>query len=156
DAYGDVPPVSDEEYRVYGETNSDQPIRSEYFRTALAVSAWDDGIYLLNPEILTADGEWEAWFFANWIPGARRYRSFRELRGAEHRGFVQLVRQERGLPTPYADPRLGVADTDVDGLVAALRRPDPKIRALALSALANLRDRRAVPAVLKVYRNASE
>ena len=28
--------------------------------------------FLLNPEIRTADGEWEAWVFANWFPGARR------------------------------------------------------------------------------------
>jgi hypothetical protein len=29
--------------------------------------------------VVTPDGEWEAWFFANWLPGANRYRSFWEM-----------------------------------------------------------------------------
>jgi hypothetical protein len=33
--------------------------------------------YLLNPEVTSADGEWEAFYFAHWLPGVRRYPSFR-------------------------------------------------------------------------------
>src|SRR5262249_43841856 len=29
-------------------------------------------------KVVTPDGEWETWFFANWLPGAVRYRSFAE------------------------------------------------------------------------------
>ena len=47
----------------------------------------DSAIYLLNPEVVTAEGEWEAWLFANWLPGASRYRSFAELMEAEYRTF---------------------------------------------------------------------
>ena len=53
-------------------------------------SASDSAIYLLNPKVVTPDGEWEAWFFANWLPGAARYRSFVELMQAEYRSFRQL------------------------------------------------------------------
>ena len=62
-------------------------MRNEYLRHTLEVSGEGDGIYLLNPKVITADGEWEAWFFATWLPGARRYRSFWELMQDEYRQF---------------------------------------------------------------------
>ncbi|HEY3110361.1 MAG TPA: hypothetical protein VGL23_16490 [Chloroflexota bacterium] len=40
--------------------------------------------------MVTPEGEWEAWFFANWYPGASRYRSFWELMQAEHASFLEL------------------------------------------------------------------
>jgi hypothetical protein len=40
-------------------------------------------MYLLNPEVIGADGEWEAFYFAHWLPGVRRYPSFRALMQAE-------------------------------------------------------------------------
>jgi hypothetical protein len=36
----------------------------------------DSAVLLLNPMVVWPDGEWETWFFANWLPGATRYRSF--------------------------------------------------------------------------------
>jgi len=36
-------------------------------------------VYLLNPEVVDANGEWEALYFAHWVPGANRYPSFRAL-----------------------------------------------------------------------------
>lgn len=39
----------------------------------------DSAVYLLNPMVVGDDGEWEAWEFANWIPGERRYPSFEAL-----------------------------------------------------------------------------
>jgi hypothetical protein len=53
---------------------------------ALQVSARETvgtAMYLLNPEVTSADGEWEAFYFAHWLPGARRYPSFRALMQAE-------------------------------------------------------------------------
>ena len=38
----------------------------------------DAAMLLLNPRI-RCDGEWEAWFFAHWLPGAQRYPSFFDL-----------------------------------------------------------------------------
>ena len=141
-------PVSDEEYLVYGDT-AVQPIRAEYLQTALAVSDYGDGIYLLNPQAVTPEGEWEAWFFAPWIPGADRYRSFWELMAAEHEHFLHALKSSRGEPTPRADASLGVDAEDFDGLVAALQ--DSAHRPAALQALGNLRDQRAFEPVLQVF-----
>ena len=73
------PSVPDESYFVYGKEQGD--LRREYLQTALEISSdsGDGDIYLLNPQIVTPDGEWEAWYFGNKIPGAIRYRSFYEM-----------------------------------------------------------------------------
>jgi HEAT repeat protein len=39
----------------------------------------DSAVVLLNPNVIAPDGEWQTYFFANWIPGARTYDSFREF-----------------------------------------------------------------------------
>ncbi len=53
--------------------------RAAYLSSCLQISEeGDSAVVLLNPEIVTQEGEWEAWFLANWLPGAERYRSFRE------------------------------------------------------------------------------
>jgi hypothetical protein len=36
-------------------------------------------VLLLNPQIVTNSGEWEAWYFAHWVPGADIHSSFWEL-----------------------------------------------------------------------------
>jgi hypothetical protein len=82
------PPVSDADYFVYGPGQAEYNLRAEYLETALEISdEGDSAIYLLNPKVVTASGEWEAWFFANWLPGARRYPSFLELMLAEFESF---------------------------------------------------------------------
>jgi hypothetical protein len=99
----DVPPIPDEEYLDYGEEMADETaFRAEYLQTALEISDREragTAIYLLNPQIVTATGEWEAWFFAHWIPGATRYRSFWEMMQHEHKSFLQL-REDAGKPKP--------------------------------------------------------
>jgi hypothetical protein len=73
--------VPDAEYLLYGAEQSPFTLRSEYLETALDISAQEragTALYLLNPRV-TSDGEWEAWFWAHWLPGAARYRSFAEL-----------------------------------------------------------------------------
>jgi SMI1 / KNR4 family (SUKH-1) len=54
----------------------------------------DSAIYLLNPRIVGADGEWQAWFFSNWTPGAQRYHSFEAMIVEEHKHFI-YVRDHR-------------------------------------------------------------
>jgi HEAT repeat protein len=49
----------------------------------------DSIIYLLNPQVVASDGEWEAWRFAHWIPGAERFPSFELLMRSEHELFLQ-------------------------------------------------------------------
>ncbi len=78
------PPISDEEYFVYGGNQDSVNFRAEYLQTALQISeVGDSGVVLLNPKVVTPAGEWETWFFANWLPGAQRYRSFEEWLAAE-------------------------------------------------------------------------
>jgi hypothetical protein len=42
----------------------------------------DERVLLINPAAMRVDGEWEAWDFATWYPGAYRYPSFAEMRQA--------------------------------------------------------------------------
>jgi hypothetical protein len=74
------PTVSDDKYFVYGSQQDPAYLRVEYLTTALQISpTGDSAVYLLNPRVVSEDGEWETWFFANWLPGATRYRSFVEM-----------------------------------------------------------------------------
>lgn len=74
------PTVSDDKYFDYGPKQDPAYLRVEYLTTALQISpTGDSAVYLLNPRVVSEDGEWEAWFFANWLPGATRYRSFVEM-----------------------------------------------------------------------------
>jgi hypothetical protein len=83
--------LSDAEYFVYGPAQDSIDFRPGYLRNALEISdTGDSAILLLIPEVVTPEGEWEAWFFANWLPGATRYRSFRELMEGERRNFAEL------------------------------------------------------------------
>lgn len=90
--FGPFDPVSDEEYFVYGEEQNPLLFRSDYLFDAVRVSAKETvgtAVYLLNPQVKTDDGEWEAWLWAHWIPGAYRYRSFWDLIQAERRMYLQ-------------------------------------------------------------------
>jgi len=83
-------PVSDEEYFKYGEAQHETSFRHEYLQTALQISDWSDSaVCLLNPQVVSADGEWEAWFFAAWMEGARRYRSFYDMIRGECHLFLE-------------------------------------------------------------------
>ncbi|HEY7066638.1 MAG TPA: SMI1/KNR4 family protein [Chloroflexota bacterium] len=85
------PPISEAEHLVYGDAQDNVRFRAEYLPDCLEISAeGDSAILLLNPPVVTPAGEWEAWFFANWLPGARRHRSFRELMQAEYQSFLEL------------------------------------------------------------------
>ncbi|MFI6788810.1 SMI1/KNR4 family protein [Nonomuraea sp. NPDC050383] len=71
--------ASDEDYFVYGDDQDTVFYRPEYLPDMLLIGEFDDGVYLLNPHITTQEGEWEAWYFAPWLPGAQRFRSFWDL-----------------------------------------------------------------------------
>jgi hypothetical protein len=117
DAYNDprnVPSVSEAEHRAHIDEDQDSIIfRAEYMQTALEISdVGDSAILLLNPLVVTPDGEWEAWFFANWLPGATRYSSFWKLMHGLHDTFSQLGAQERKRyrPDKAATPLLAKLD----------------------------------------------
>lgn len=89
----DLPKIHDNDYFVYGPNQDCVNFRNEYLATALQISeVCDTSVVLLNPKITTPDGEWETWFFASWLPGATRYRSFGEWLATErHRCSQQLT-----------------------------------------------------------------
>jgi SMI1 / KNR4 family (SUKH-1) len=74
-------PATNEEYFVYGEEQCDLNFRPEYLKTALQISCEERlAVFLLNPQIISQSGEWEAWycdFSTNF--GVSRYRSFKEM-----------------------------------------------------------------------------
>lgn len=66
---------------------------SKHIESTLRISDQEYGgtqILLLNPGVITPDGEWEAWSMAHWHPGANTYPSFWELMQELHKAFLQL------------------------------------------------------------------
>lgn len=82
DAYQIGYDISAEEH--LNERDNEVRFRSAYLSSCLQISEeGDSAVILLNPKVVTAAGEWETWFFANWLPGAKRYPSFRQFMEAE-------------------------------------------------------------------------
>lgn len=80
----DKNPILDQEYFVYGESHNPYTYRSEYFQTLLDVGGSIvayNYYYSLNPQIITNQGEWEAWWFDRLSPpySVQRYPSFSEM-----------------------------------------------------------------------------
>src|SRR5260370_1627387 len=107
------------------------------------ISDVGDGVYLLNPQAVAPDGEWEAWFFANWVPGARRYPSFAHLLLRDYAAFRKLqnvkgrMRRLPKLVTPGPTvPRIPAERTTgkipqsqtPETLIEQMRSPDKKVR----------------------------
>jgi hypothetical protein len=125
--YGQIEPVSDEEYFVYGKEQDSISMRVEYLRSALEISDFDarDGaIYLLNPQVVTPEGEWEAWYLASWLPGATRYCSFWEMMQAEYESFLdsrEYVKEYTQEYIEYVKKRLSPSD---DPQMLVVKLPD--------------------------------
>lgn len=88
--YGEEPPLNMDEYLIYGDKLNDLLVPEEYLKAALEIGYRDDGHFLLNPKIVTSDGEWEAWYMASWIPGATRYPSFQAMMEGEYEMIFKL------------------------------------------------------------------
>lgn len=119
------PSIADADYFVYGDQQDCSKIRVEYLQAALEISQHGDGaIYLLNPQIVTPDGEWEAWFFGDWLPGADRYGSFQDMMQAEYESFLELRETPVNPVTPVlkaeAEPGAIAATTSL-----AIAAPEP-------------------------------
>ena len=83
--------VPDKEYIKYGDDQNSYSylIREEYLAKEMEISdIGESAVYLLNPEIIGPDGEWEAWYFEPEL-GLRRYRSFEYLMEGEYKWFLQ-------------------------------------------------------------------
>lgn len=104
----DRPDDPDEEYYDYSR-GPENGMRASHLGTMLQISDHGDGVMLLNPLAVTPDGEWEAWFLANWIPGAYRYASFAHMMLETYRSMRELQKlpQKPGLPEiKLPDPKL--------------------------------------------------
>jgi hypothetical protein len=76
------------------EVLSEMPER--HLSDTLQISAPHDGaVLLLNPQVRDQNGEWEAWFFANWNPGATVYPSFQALIEAQYKTFMTLSQKDQ-------------------------------------------------------------
>ncbi len=84
--------VPDALYFNYGPDQDVIHIRRHYLRTSLQLSEYvESAVVLLNPNIQTSSGEWEAWDFGDKFPGAYRYPSFEALmQGLRERTLANL------------------------------------------------------------------
>lgn len=90
---GDIGWYRDEAAEVIEAWREGDPEVADDLGETLAISDGTHGeqIYLLNPQEVSPDGEWAAWFFAHWIPGADAHLSFWDLMQAEHESFLALL-----------------------------------------------------------------
>jgi cell wall assembly regulator SMI1 len=133
--------LDDTEYYVYDE-NGAPDHRAKHMRSLIQISDVEDGVYLLNPKAVTPDGEWEAWFFANWMPGAARHPSFAHLMLHEYQTFTKLEKVTESVllplpPTPGPNvPRVpaerlrkrSAKAPPVEALIAEMQSSDSKSR----------------------------
>jgi hypothetical protein len=59
-------------------------------------------VYLLDPASRGPDGEWEAYFLADWVPGVDRYPSFFELMQAQRTMYADRDDAADGVQRPPA------------------------------------------------------
>lgn len=87
EVYADTKSKVDDDYLTYNDAGMELSLCGAHARYVVQVADVGDGVMLLNPLIQSQDGEWEAWFFAHWVPGARRYPSFAHLMLATYRSM---------------------------------------------------------------------
>jgi hypothetical protein len=104
---GESRPIPEREYFNYANGDSVNFDASHFGQTLCISELGDSAVLLLNPMVVWPDGEWEAWFFANWLPGATRYRCFADWMRQE---LAQLLDETFDhstkvgeLPTVYLD-----------------------------------------------------
>lgn len=167
----DEPP--DEDYFSY-ETPAD--FRPAHLKETLQISAVGDAaVFLLNPQVIDADGEWEAWFLADWNPGFLRFRSFRELIDREYHTVLNIPwKQTVGLIGKLPDEYTGAVGSpkrrlkkrrrrqavkvlnkpldkwDFDELLGFLKHEDGTVREEAAWGLGKLKDPRAIDPLLSL------
>ena len=88
--------ISDEDYLQYDEKQNILLYKREHLKKTLQISEPVDGeVFLLNPEIITQDGEWEAWRLRAGT-GARRYKSFEEMMIAVKNESLKYINEYNG------------------------------------------------------------
>jgi hypothetical protein len=81
---GDGPPLTIAEH-IESRGRDVIEARWQLLSDAIQISdTYDGAVYLLCPTIVDQEGEWEAWLFATWLPGAARFSSWWDLLNNEH------------------------------------------------------------------------
>jgi hypothetical protein len=80
DGYRSVDGPSSPTRRLADDPRDPATMPAEQLGDTIVVStSVDSRVLLLNPRSMDPTGEWEAWDFATWYPGAYRYPSFGRL-----------------------------------------------------------------------------
>jgi hypothetical protein len=87
---------------------------------ALAISPFDTDVYLLNPKVVTADGEWEALDFNPGGAACDHYSSFWELMQAEQKIFLRVKEWQASPMQP--DDDLQMIAVKFPGLIKVIER----------------------------------
>lgn len=92
-------------------TDADKASVSDIAHT-IQISAWTDmAVLLLNPNKSTVEGEWEAWFYSDNIPGAEVFPTFWDLMQDQLAGLIDAVDSFEPSPPPLEkDPREAVVE----------------------------------------------
>jgi hypothetical protein len=161
-------PIPEQDYFNYAVRDSGNFDVSHLTHTLCLSEVADPAVLLLNPRVVWPDGEWEAWFFANWLPGATRYRSFADwMREA----LAQLLDETfehstkpGELPTVYLDspakakrrirPREEVLV--LANVLEKLASKKNRERVKAAQQLSRLGGKQAVDALLNALKNDSD
>jgi hypothetical protein len=104
--------------------DEDKPVQGEvdyrHLDQTLAISeVGDESIMLLNHAVQTPDGEWQAWLFANWLPGAAPHHSFQAMLEEEFAALRHINREEAQRLRPGDSAEVVAAK--LPGLIAALQ-----------------------------------
>jgi hypothetical protein len=124
DAFSEQRHKVDASYLAYTDDGIETELCGTHLKHLVQVSDVEDGVIVLNPRIQSDDGEWEAWFFANWVPGARRYASFAHLMLSTFRLFRDV---EKLTSTGFEIPTVPIpAPAEFKHTKAAQRKPRSK------------------------------
>ena len=96
--------VSDDVYLDYENPAHNMALRQHYYGDSLLISeASESELVLLNPFVVSPDGEWETIFSAHWIPGNERFRSFRDYLEKVVRDEESFLANDSGGSQPRSD-----------------------------------------------------
>ena len=116
-------------YRARNQRTIDTWKPNEDLSNTLEISArerYGTAVFLLDAGVVDPAGEWEAVYFAHWIPGSFRYRSLWALMQWEYQQLVLFTRYVRG--RLEKDDELSMILVKFPSLIDSL---DRKIRSIA-------------------------
>ncbi|WP_207632847.1 SMI1/KNR4 family protein [Foetidibacter luteolus] len=87
--------ISDEEYACYDENQDSARYRHQYLKQSLKISNWYDGMCIFLNPVIKHNLEWEVLEYANWKPGANRYKSFKDFLVKTHNTNLMIIEDKK-------------------------------------------------------------